>query len=329
MASKTKVGTVTDWRNSSNVLAVFRLMPEEGAQFPSYKAGQYIALQRNDCRLTKKVVHEDRTVEYLSVLDEKGNQKRGPVTHSYSIASAPFETEGRRYLEFYVILEIDEKQVPGRLTESMFRMSPAGDNKLAYYDKIAGDFTLDKRAVGFKNVVLVGTGTGLAPFISMIKQLHFEVGQGKNDGVKYTLFHTNRTYEELDYREELFAIEAAQKFDFLYVPSVSRPTPRDISDPKLGKGRANNILRHVFGMPLKEEQELQETAARGEDVSKAKAALEKTVKPVLPQHISLKALEPRIDPPQTVIITCGNPWSMEDIKYVAESNGMRFEKEDW
>jgi len=27
--------------------------------------------------------------------------------------------------------------------------------------------------------------------------------------------------------------------------------------------------------------------------------------------------------------TCGNPWSMEDIKYAAETNQMRFEKEDW
>jgi hypothetical protein len=29
------------------------------------------------------------------------------------------------------------------------------------------------------------------------------------------------------------------------------------------------------------------------------------------------------------VITCGNPWSMEDIKYAAEFNKMRFEKEDW
>ncbi len=258
--AKTKEGTLVYWRNSSSVLAIFRLMPEEGSKFPNYKAGQYIALQRNDCRLTKKVVGEDRKVEYVPVLDEQGNPKRGPVTHSYSISSAPFETLEKGHLEFYVILEIDEKRVPGRLTESMFRMSPQGDNKLSYYDKIAGDFTLDKRAVDFQNVVLVGTGTGLAPFVSMIKQLHFEANQGKRDNVKYTLFHTNRTYEELDYREELLAIEAAQRFDFVYVPSVSRPTQRDLSDPKLGKGRANNMLRHLFEMPLKEEQDLQEAA---------------------------------------------------------------------
>jgi len=36
-----------------------------------------------------------------------------------------------------------------------------------------------------------------------------------------------------------------------------------------------------------------------------------------------------MDPAGTVVITCGNPWSMEDIKYAADSSGMKFEKEDW
>ncbi|TMA13213.1 MAG: hypothetical protein E6J89_02270 [Deltaproteobacteria bacterium] len=328
MAEK-KIGTVTYWRYSSDVLAIFRLMPESGSKFPNYKAGQYMALQRNDCRLTKKLVGEGGKVEYVTVLDEKGNPKRGAVTHSYSIASAPFETEQKSCLEFYVILEADEKGVQGRLTESMFRMKPDGDNKMVYYEKIAGDFTLDKRAAGFRNIIFVGTGTGLAPFVSMVKQLDFEAASGKSDSVKYTLLHTNRTYEELDYYQELLAIEAAQRFDFVYVPSVSRPTQRDWEDPKLGRGRANNMLRYLLEMPLKEEQDLQEIAAKGGDVAKAKALLEKTVKPALPKHLSRDALRGRMDPANTVVITCGNPWSMEDIKYAAETSRMRFEKEDW
>jgi ferredoxin-NADP reductase len=328
MAEK-KVGTVSYWRYSSDILAVFRLFPEDASKFPSYKAGQYMALQRNDCRLTKKVVRDGGKVEYPNVLDAQGNPKRGAVTHSYSISSAPFETEEKGYLEFYVILEIDEKGVKGRLTESMFRMSPEADNKMVYYEKIAGDFTLDKRAAGFKNVILVGTGTGLAPFISMVKQLDFEGKSGKNNSVRYTLLHTNRTYEELDYYQDLLDIEAAQRFDFVYVPSVSRPTQRDWDDPKLGRARANNMLRYLLEMPLKEEQDLQEITAKGGDVAKARAVLEKTVKPALPKHLTREALRDRMDPTTSVVITCGNPWSMEDIKYAAETTGMRFEKEDW
>jgi ferredoxin-NADP reductase len=328
MADK-KIGTVIDWKNSSDVLAIFRFMPEAGSKFPSYKAGQYMALQRNDCRLTKKVVGDGGKVDYVTVLDDQGKPKRGPVAHSYSICSAPFETEQKGWLEVYVILEVDEKGMPGRLTESMFRMKPDGDNKMVYYEKIAGDFTLDKRAAGYKNVILVGTGTGLAPFRSMVKQIDFEAASGKNDGVKYTLLHTNRTYEELDYYQELLEIEAAERFDFVYVPSVSRPTERDWDDPKLGRGRANNVLRYLLDLPIKEEQDLQEIAAKGGDTAKAKAVLEKTVKPALPKKFSREALRGRFDPSSTVVITCGNPWSMEDIKYAAEARGMKFEKEDW
>jgi len=327
--ANTKVGTMTYWRNSSDILAIFRLMPEAGSRFPPYKAGQYIALRRDDCRLTKKAVSPEGKVEYATVLDDKGNPKRGPVTHSYSIASAPYETLEHGWLELYVILELDEKGVPGRLTESMFRMKPDGDNKMTYYDKIAGEFTLDKRAKGCSNVVFVGTGTGLAPFIAMVKQLHFEAGQGKTDPVKYTLLHTNRTYEELDYREELTKIEAEQKIDFAYVPTVSRPKQRDLDDPRMGKGRANNVLRYMLGMPIKEEQDVQDAAAKGADTARAKAALEKTTRPVLPEQWSLKALQERMNPASTVVITCGNPWSMEDIKYAADTSGMKFEKEDW
>jgi ferredoxin-NADP reductase len=322
-------GTITYWRKSSPILGVFRLMPEKGHTFPTYKAGQYMALQRNDCRLTKKVVHPDKKVEYFTVLDDKGNPKRGPVTHSYSIASAPYETQDQGFLEFYVILEIDEKGVQGRLTESMFRTDVDKDNKITYYEKIAGDFTLEKRAAGFKSIILVGTGTGLAPFISMIKQIDHDVASGKSDPVKYTLLHTNRTYEELDYYQDLLDIEAAGRFDFVYVPTVSRPTQRDIEDPKLGTGRANNVLRYLLGLPIKEEQDLEEIAAKGGDTSKAKTALDRTIKPTLPKHFSNEALQGRMKPEDTVVITCGNPWSMEDIKYAAERRGMRFEKEDW
>ena len=324
-----KVGTVFYWHNLSPILSIFRFRPELGGRFPDYQAGQYIALRREDCKLTKAVVGPDGTVQYLPDLDEHGNQKRGPITHSYSISSAPAETQSKGHIECYIILETDEEGSPGRLTESLFRIDPEGDNQITYFYRIAGDFTLQKRAAGFQSVLLVGTGTGLAPFVSMIKQLHHEFSQGKSDGVQYTLLHTNRTYRELAYHEELLAIEASQKFDFVYIPSVSRPASSDLDNPRMGKGRANNLLREIFEMPLKEEQTLQEAAGRAEDTSKARAALEKTVRPILPQHLSRKALQERFNPSRTVILTCGNPLAMADIQFTAQANQIRFEKEEW
>ncbi len=325
-----KTGAVVYRRTLSPIMEIFRLAPEPGSKFPGYKAGQYIALRRDNCKLTKRVIGEDRQPRYVPDFDAFGNQRRGAVTHSYSISSAPFETAETGYLEFYVVFEMQETGIPGRLSESLFHLDPHSDHTITYFNRITGEFTLGERAPGFKNVVFVGTGSGLAPFIAMVKQLHYEAMQGKNGRVRYTLFHTNRTYDELGYHHDLLDVEAVQKFDFVYVPSVSRPSARDFSDPSLGKGRANNILRTIFDMPVKEEQDLQEAQAKGGDVAKAKAALEKTVEPVLPQKYTCKFLRERMNlPTDTVILTCGNPMAMADIKYIADTNKIRFEKEDW
>jgi ferredoxin-NADP reductase len=280
--------------------------------------------------LTKKVVGPDGHRKYVLDLDGSGKPKRGPVTHSYSISSAPFETSEHGCLEFYVILERDERGEPGRLTESMFRITPASDDKLTYANRIVGDFTLAKRARGFRSVLWVGTGTGLAPFVSMIKQLHYNAAQpGSADDVQYTLLHTNRTTEELGYHQELLDIEASRRLDFAYIPTVSRPKSRDLEDGHIGQARANNLLRHVLEMPVKEQQDLDEAAARGEDLSAWRVALEKVTRPVLPRHMSVTELRRRLDPPGTVILTCGNPSLMADIEYVADRHHIHFEKEDW
>jgi len=324
-----KVGTVIYRHTLSPILAIFRLAPETGRTFPEYEAGQYIALRRENCKLTKKIIGPDGQPNYVPDIDASGNQRRGPVAHSYSISSAPFETLQERYLEFYVILEMHEDSTPGRLTESLWQVDPEEDNKIIYFDKITGDFTLSKRVSGFQNVVLVGTGSGLAPFGSIIKQLHFEATHGTGSSGRYTLLHANRGYRELGYHEELSAIAASQKFDFTYVASVSRPTSEDFDDPSLGKGRVNNLLRFIFDMPLKEEQELQEASTQGGDIARATALLERTVKPKLPDHISRAELQERMAPERTALMCCGNPASMADIQYIAEANKIRFEKEDW
>jgi ferredoxin-NADP reductase len=320
-------GQVPEWRNLSPILAIFRLEPAEGHPFPGYQAGQYMALRREDCRLTRRVVGQDGRPHFVPDVDESGRQKHGPVTHSYSIASAPFETARDGHLEFYVVLESDEEGHPGRLTESLFHLNP--EDRLTYVDRIVGDFTLAKRTQGFQNVLFVGTGTGLAPFISMLKQLDQEAALGRKGDVRYTLIHTNRTREELAYDDVLTEIEKRGAFDFVYVPSVSRPRPADFLDPHLGVGRANNVLRTLLSLPTTEQEALDAAVSGGGDVAAAQGALARTIAPRLPPEHPRQALLDRIAPSQTVILTCGNPSLMEDIRKVAGLRGFRFEKEDW
>jgi ferredoxin-NADP reductase len=302
-----KHGRIAEWQRLSSTLAIFRLVAANGGRVPPFVAGQYIALRRDDCLLTKKVKEGDE-VRYVPDLDPDGKQKRGPVTHSYSIASAPFETAEGKYLEFYVVLERDGHAELGRFTESLFRVERKGSDRLDYVERVVGNFTLARRAAGFAHVLMVASGTGLAPFVSMVKQLHFEAQRNGAPRKRYTLLHANRTYEELAYHSELIAIEASNTFDFVYVPSVSRPTARDRGDSHLGAGRANNVLRQIFGIPAREAQ---------------------AVPPELPRDRPLAMLQERIDPSQTVALACGNPDGMEDIAWVAARKGVRFEKEDW
>lgn len=322
-----KTGRIVSWRNLSPNLAIFRMIPDNGTQFPEYRSGQYIALGREDCRLTRKIVVDGR-VHTIPDLDESGKQKMGPVTHSYSIASAPFETQSESYLEFYLVLERDGEGNPGRLTESLFRLNSEANSKLNYLDRVQGDFTLERRTNGARNVLLIGTGAGAAPFISMIKQKNFEASSGAENQTTYTLIHVSRTFDELGYYEEFREIERQANMDFLYLPAVSRPDAANQNE-WLGAGRANNILRMIFGLPLKEEEELQLAMSEGQDETFAAAAVERAVRPELPRRIDTAELRRRLNPEALVLLSCGNPYSLADIELVAKVRNIRFEREEW
>ncbi|HUL76940.1 MAG TPA: hypothetical protein VL691_06720 [Vicinamibacteria bacterium] len=322
---ETRTGTIASWRHLSALLAVFRLSPQSPLRFPAYEPGQYIALRRESCRLTRRVAGPDGRARYVPDLDERGRQKRGPVTHAYSIASAPFQTGRDGHLEFLVVLELGDAL--GRLTESLFDTDEREGGPLGYVERTAGDFTLARRAAGVPHVLMVATGTGLAPFVSMLRALDHDALEGRPVPWAVTLFFANRTRPELAFHEELKAIAAARRFDFVYLPSVSRPGPG--RDAEVGEGRASNLLRHVLGLPLREEEALAEARAGGADLAAPTAALERATRPRLPAGIDAAAVRARVDPRRTVVLTCGNPDAMDDVGRVADRFSLRLEREEW
>ena len=151
------------------------------------------------------------------------------VQRPYSVASAPRESRDGGY-EFYVRL------VPIlRFTTLLWRL-PLGHKMRMIGPK--GRFLLepnDKRTHLF-----VSTGTGLAPFISMIRESMAD-GQPR----RTVVLHGCSFVEELGYREELEGLERTGAYPLTYVPTISRP-----DDPRNAgwtgrRGRAEAVVGSV------------------------------------------------------------------------------------
>ena len=322
-----RTGTVVHKEIVSETVIRFRLAPESGHPFPDYEAGQAIPLSRDDCKLTRKAgVGPDGKAIREPEYDPWGRQTVGPLTNYYSIASAPGDTAEHGWLEFLVALEHGVHGLSGRLSELLFGSDGDTACEVRYQDRIAGAFTLSARAGDAASVLMVGTGTGVAPFVSMVRELRSRDDGG--DGRRYTLVHTARTETELACRSELFEIEASGRFDFLYLPTISRRAGAAGMDSRIGLGRASNVVRHVYGLPTAEEEKQAQARSEITRVA-ADLALERLVSPQLPAHVNAAELAARVAPADTALLACGNPASLADIESTAKRRQVRFERDTW
>jgi ferredoxin--NADP+ reductase len=149
------------------------------------------------------------------------------LARAYSIVSSA----DRDYLEFLSVHVSD-----GPLTSQLAHIRP-GD-RVWVNNKTTGTLTLNHVLPG-RTLYMLATGTGLAPFMSLIRdpRLHarFE---------KVVLVHSVRTVAELAYRDE---IEALQQPWLHYVPTVTRepfPTPE-----RGGDVFRSGVLSRRLGLP--------------------------------------------------------------------------------
>ena len=150
------------------------------------------------------------------------------VARAYSIVS----TADRDYLEFLSIHVPD-----GPLTSELVHVRH-GDS-VWVNDKTTGTLTLHHVLPG-RVLYLLATGTGLAPFMSLIRDPELYV---RFEHV--VLVHSVRTVAELAYRDE---IEALPEPRLHYVPTVTRepfPTPERGAD----LFRSGELSRRL-GLPL-------------------------------------------------------------------------------
>jgi ferredoxin--NADP+ reductase len=140
----------------------------------------------------------------------------GSVRRAMSIASAP---EAKGPLEFY-IRYVAGPASPNPLTHLLWKRA-TGD-RIYVRSTAAGVFTLND-TIGADDPrlrVMVAAGTGVAPFISMIRS---EVYRNRlSDLSRWVLLHGASHPAELGYRRELFEYSAVNRLN--YWGTVSRPS---------------------------------------------------------------------------------------------------------
>lgn len=188
------------------------------------------------------------------------------IWRPYSIVSAPEEETIELFVELVPPPE-------GNLTPLLHTLK-VGD-AVSLLPKAKGIFTFDPK---FVHHVMVATVTGIAPFISMIRdQIYREVSSELHDAVNggYDLYvlHGASYSDEFGYKEELEDIAEIliSGIDVLYIPTVSRPDEERNSSWTGQRGRVNLIL---------------------------------------PNYVARWGLNPK----DTIVYACGHPGMVQDVK---------------
>ncbi|MFH1681956.1 MAG: ferredoxin--NADP reductase [Candidatus Eisenbacteria bacterium] len=206
-------------------LVVLRVAPDETPY--EFEAGQYAVLGL--------LGREPRVLG--SEPDDPPTEPDRLIKRAYSLASGSSE----EHLEFYIVLVTS-----GALTPRLLKLEEGA--RLWVSRKAFGLFTLDSVPED-QGIVLVATGTGLAPYISMVRtRMEKECGGAR----RWAVVHGARRSWDLGYRNELETLRKRCP-NFFYLPSITRPSDED---PWGGLvGRVNRILidgtfEERFGEPL-------------------------------------------------------------------------------
>ena len=181
-------------------LMVMRVVPDDW-DLPAFTAGQFAVLG-----LPPEAPRCD-----LADPDEEEYKPGALIRRAYSIASS---SVAREYLELYITLVRS-----GALTPRLFALQP-GD-RLWLGPKITGRFTLDE-APDDADLVLIATGTGLAPYMSMVRTLLPESADRR-----IAVLLGARHSWDLGYQSELVTMERLSP-TLTYHSIISRPAEEPV-----------------------------------------------------------------------------------------------------
>ena len=200
--------------------------------------GEMFAFQPGQFAVLGLVAAAARVAEADAEEDPAAPEKL--IRRAYSIASSSAE---RKYLEFYLTLVAS-----GELTPRLFALRHG--EKLFLSPKASGFFTLDK-AQPDRAVLLVATGTGLAPYMSMLRTMLIDDAERK-----FVVLHGARHSWDLGYRAELESL-ARLRPNLTYLPSITRPDEDPHFQGLTGRIQAlleQGVIEETSGLVVKPEQ---------------------------------------------------------------------------
>ncbi|MDQ3836643.1 MAG: FAD-binding oxidoreductase [Thermoproteota archaeon] len=207
------IGKINYHKNLTPDLAIIRVQPADGQPVPDFEPGQFVALG----------------------LKPDGDDNI--IYRPFSLSSAP---EEKRYFEFYI--KSASGYLMSKFTKTLFKMS---EGDILYWRNPAGTFTIEnKKADGTadtRRLVLVASGTGLAPFVSYI--LHLKSVKSKREVV---LLHGAKYAQELGYFD-MFKNISANDPNFKYLTTISRPEHELSREWKGNVGRVETLLADKDG----------------------------------------------------------------------------------
>lgn len=174
----------------------------------------------------------------VSHSDTEETKEKARVNRPYSVAS-PHGSE----LDFFIV-RVDD----GELTPPLWELKPGDDIEVS--TKAAGRFTLSKTPDA-ECLWLVGTGTGLAPYVAMLR-----TPEPWQRFKKIVVVHGVRVANDLAYTEEFRALEAEKQGAFSFVQTLSRESREGTLRGRIPQLVENGELESAADCELSKENSL-------------------------------------------------------------------------
>ena len=199
---------------------------------PEYKAGQFLTIDP----------HQFPVLERWCIYLEKEKGKKEPV-RAYSLGSAPHE----KYVSFTVKEDPynpDETPYPPLLSPLLTYRTPVGTEMTI--KGFTGSYAMNDAITDKAETILHGcAGSGIVPNFSIIKdELH------KGSAKKHILIFTNKTWDDIIYRDALRALESKYPDKLTIIHMITRENNPDLESMGVRWGRPTiELLREVIVDP--------------------------------------------------------------------------------